>query len=79
MNWINVKDKLPEFNQKVIAGLSVFCPFQQKIITYSYDVGTYCCTEEWKLQYYTTERQGKSGFKLDVRYWANLPKIEIKE
>jgi hypothetical protein len=78
MDWINVKDQLPEFNKEIVVGLSVYCFIQNKIICFTYDVGTYCCSGEWKLQYCNDQLKARTGYKTEVQYWSYIPLIDIK-
>jgi len=81
MNWINVKDQLPQPGQRVLVALEVYFNFgdPNKIQCYSYDVGHYCCLKDFVLQYWTQDRIVQQQCKMPIIYWKPIEELKIKE
>jgi len=65
MNWINIKDKLPEFGKEVLIAMSHRdLAGRVEPFGFSYDVDFYCCTKGWYKKRTANET---------VAFWMELP------
>jgi len=64
MNWIKCSDKFPPYGQTVLVALkTTFIPITDldrenagdEYAFYTYDMGKFCCSIEWNMQFYTRE------------------------
>lgn len=66
MNWISIKDKLPDYGKKVMICLKKKNNACDTEYYYFVSTGYLCCTEGWNLEEY--------GEPVSWQYFPELPK-----
>lgn len=76
MNWISIKDSLPEFNKYVLVILNIKYGFGE--YSSQVEIARYCCRDGWTIDKLGDEKFiVKRGLSLEnISHWMELPVIK---